>query len=260
MSGLHVHSTGHGPDLVLLHGWGMHGGVFAELEPRLAAHFRVHRVDLPGHGRSPLSGPFELPALAGQVVAALGGRIAGPALWAGWSLGGMLALQVAAARPDVVDRLVLVASAPRFSRADDWPAGMEPDTLADFGNRLAEDHAGILQRFLALQTFGEPDARSTLRTLRAALDAAPAPDPAALAAGLRILQAADLRDAWQAVTVPVLLIGGERDRLVHPDALAAAVDLRPQTRWQRIPDAGHAPFVSHPEAVAGAITDFAHGD
>ena len=260
MSGLHVHSAGQGPDLVLLHGWGMHGGVFAELEPPLRAHFRVHRVDLPGHGHSPLSGPFELPDLVEEVISALDGRITAPALWAGWSLGGMLALQVAAARPDVVGRLVLIASAPRFSRADDWPTGMDPDTLADFGNRLAEDHAGILQRFLALQTFGEPTARTTLRALRAALDSAPAPDPAALAAGLRILQEADLRDAWKAVTVPALLIGGERDRLVHPDALAAAVDLRPQTRWQRIPAAGHAPFVSHPEAVAGAITEFAHGD
>jgi len=160
----------------------------------------------------------------------------------------------------VVERLVLVASAPRFSRADDWPAGMDPDTLADFGRRLAQDHAGILQRFLALQTFGEPTARTTLRALRAALDSAPAPDPAALAAGLRILQTADLRDEWKAMTAPALLVGGERDRLVHPDALVAAVEMRPQTRWQSIPAAGHAPFVSHPEAVAEAITEFAHGD
>ncbi len=260
MSGLHVHSTGEGPDLVLVHGWGMHGGVFAELEPHLATRFRVHVVDLPGHGHSTLSGAFELPVLARHVTETLAGCLTGPALWAGWSLGGMLALQVAADYTDMVDRLVLIASAPRFARAADWPAGMDPDTLADFGNRLAEDHAGILQRFLALQTLGEPTARTTLRTLRAALDSAPTPDPIALAAGLQILQEADLRDAWKTVTDPVLLIGGERDRLVHPDALAAAVDLRPQTKWQRIPAAGHAPFVSHPEAVAGAITEFAHGD
>jgi len=50
MSGLHVESTGEGPPLVLLHGWAMHGGLFAPLVPALARRYRVSVVDLPGHG------------------------------------------------------------------------------------------------------------------------------------------------------------------------------------------------------------------
>ena len=53
---LQVERRGDGPDLVLLHGWGMHGGVWDELVPRLAARFRVHVPDLPGHGRSTACG------------------------------------------------------------------------------------------------------------------------------------------------------------------------------------------------------------
>ena len=53
MSGaLHVEATGQGPPLVLLHGWAMHSEMWGPLLPRLARRFRVHAVDLPGHGLS----------------------------------------------------------------------------------------------------------------------------------------------------------------------------------------------------------------
>src|SRR5690606_2848134 len=47
-----VETHGAGPDLVLVHGWGLHGGLFGPLVPLLAERRRVHVVDLPGHGRS----------------------------------------------------------------------------------------------------------------------------------------------------------------------------------------------------------------
>ena len=49
---MHIESIGHGPPLVLIHGWAMHAGIFAPLTARLAEHFEVFLVDLPGHGRS----------------------------------------------------------------------------------------------------------------------------------------------------------------------------------------------------------------
>ena len=49
---MHIETCGSGPDLVLIHGWAMHGGIFAPLTPLLREHFRVHLVDLPGHGYS----------------------------------------------------------------------------------------------------------------------------------------------------------------------------------------------------------------
>ena len=49
---LHVERLGSGPDLVLLHGWALHGGAWAPVAKRLAPRFRVHVVDLPGHGLS----------------------------------------------------------------------------------------------------------------------------------------------------------------------------------------------------------------
>src|SRR3546814_10403472 len=47
-----IEETGEGPPLVLLHGWAIHGGVFASLVERLRERYRLYVVDLPGHGRS----------------------------------------------------------------------------------------------------------------------------------------------------------------------------------------------------------------
>ena len=49
---LHVDRSGSGADLVLLHGWGLHSGAWDEVAPLLARRFRVHAIDLPGHGLS----------------------------------------------------------------------------------------------------------------------------------------------------------------------------------------------------------------
>ena len=68
-----VERFGQGPDLVLLHGWGMNGAVWHGIVPALASRYRVHLVDLPGFGNSPLAGEVEysLPWLAEEVAAIL---------------------------------------------------------------------------------------------------------------------------------------------------------------------------------------------
>ena len=98
MSGLHVEVAGSGPPLVLLHGWAMHGGVFAPLVARLRDTYTLHLVDLPGHGGSrQCAVPLALDACARAIVDAVP-----VAPWLGWSLGGLLALHAAHAWPDRV--------------------------------------------------------------------------------------------------------------------------------------------------------------
>ena len=67
---LRVDTIGSGPPLVLLHGWAMHGGVFAPLVERLSSRFALHLVDLPGHGRSRDSAvPLQLEACVEAIAA-----------------------------------------------------------------------------------------------------------------------------------------------------------------------------------------------
>ena len=87
---LHVETAGNGPPLVLLHGWAMHSGIWGPLVGRLARRFRVHAVDLPGHGHSPLAGSFTLEGASTAVATSIPFD-AGPLTVFGWSLGGLIA-------------------------------------------------------------------------------------------------------------------------------------------------------------------------
>jgi len=247
---MHIHSEGRGPDIVLIHGWALSGEVFAPLLERLRAHCTVHVVDLPAHGRSrdditPLRLPFVVSAIAAATP---------PAVWCGWSLGGLFALHAAATLPQVRG-LAMMASTPRFVRADDWPHAAQPALLTTLRDDLAADYAGTVERFIALDLIGQerdPD----LRALRTRLLQAPPPPLRALDEGLQLLQKADLRAALRNLPVPSLWMAGHRDRLVSPQAMRAASELAPAAQMQVIAHAGHAPFLGQADIVAGLLQRF----
>ena len=134
-AGLHVEAAGHGPPLVLLHGWAMHSGVWGGLPAALARGHRVHAVDLPGHGRSPSHAPFTAAAVVRSLDAAFEAE-RHPVSVVGWSLGGQLALAWALTRPGRIARLVLVGTTPRFVAGEGWTCALSHETLARFGDEL----------------------------------------------------------------------------------------------------------------------------
>jgi pimeloyl-[acyl-carrier protein] methyl ester esterase len=250
---LHVQQTGAGPDVVLLHGWGLHSEVFADLARQLATAYRITLIDLPGHGRSPATHQAQNPVSLAEAVVA----VAPPhATWLGWSLGGMIATQVALNAPTRVEKLILVASSPRFVTGDAWPCAMDPAVLAGFAQALREDYRGTLERFLALQVAPGTEGRETLRQLREMLLRFPAPATQALNDGLAILRTADLRAQYPALHCPNLSIFGERDRLVPAGAGLAVKALLPTAQVDIIKGAGHAPFISHPHVFLDLVAAF----
>ena len=255
---VHVESTGHGPPVVLLHGFAMHGGLFAPILPALARRHRVHVVDLPGHGHSPAREPFALGALA-QAIDAATARIDGPLDVLGWSLGGQVALAFALAQPQRVRRLILVATTPSFVERDDWPHAMSATTLERFGDELRIAYRMTLQRFLALQVHGSDEGRATLAQLRARLFERGEPSAAVLAAALRLLHDTDLRPALARIATPALVVGGKRDALVPIEATHALAAALPQATHFAIEGAAHAPFLSHRQAFLDAVRRDADG-
>ena len=256
---LHVQTTGEGPDLVLLHGWGMHSGVWQTVAEALGQSFRLHCVDLPGHGRSrPCEDATTLKAWSESVAETMQSRLAGPAYWCGWSLGGMVATQLAHDYPALVKQIVLVASSPRFCQTNDWPDAVAPDVLHGFATNLQDDHRQTLQRFLALQVTGEPQARQTLRELKQRVFEQDEPETTALQSGLNILATADLRPLAKNLELPVLLIGGAKDRLVSPPALEKVAALLANASVEIMPDCGHAPFISQPENFVRLVKKFSN--
>lgn len=105
---LHLHAWGaeDAPALVCLHGVTAHGRRFRNLaETRLAGRFRVLAPDLRGHGHSTWEPPWSLEQHLADVLETVGDT---PRLWLGHSFGGRLALELAARRPELVERLVLL--------------------------------------------------------------------------------------------------------------------------------------------------------
>ncbi|HHM05310.1 MAG TPA: pimeloyl-[acyl-carrier protein] methyl ester esterase [Gammaproteobacteria bacterium] len=251
---------GFGPDIVLLHGWGLHSGVWSSIAEKLSESWRVTLIDLPGHGRSrdpDPDTPFDLDTVSAAVAAAAPPR----ATWIGWSLGGLFASKTAIEHPDRVSRLVLVASSPRFVTAPDWPHAMEPQVLKAFGDSLENDYTGTLERFIGLQVAAGSDrARETLRKLRAQLFRHPPPPPGILRGGLRLLEQADLRPRMGRIMCPTLLIYGARDAIVPAGVGRALRQQLPLASLKIIERAGHAPFLSHPREFMTALSRFLHDD
>ena len=194
---LYTQTSGDGPDLVLVHGWGLHAGIWERLLPLLEPVFRVTCVDLPGHGRSSWHNEATLDDLVEAVLPVAPAH----ADWLGWSLGSLVATRAALTAPARIGRLVLLAGTPCFARRPDWPTAMQPGLLATFAADLQQDYAATLNRFLALQVHGSEHAGAVLRELRACLLEHGEPDSGALAAGLEGPRAMRLANTAAGVVV-----------------------------------------------------------
>lgn len=251
---MHIHVTGQGPDLVLIHGWGLQGEVFAPLLERLSAQLTLHVVDLPGHGGSrddttPLRLPHGVAAIA---------RAVPPAVWCGWSMGGLFALHAAATLPGVRG-LAMIASSARLPRSPDWPQGVDERVLRQLAQDLATDFPATLERFLALDMMAAQGAAEPLRALRDTLLATGSPAPRAVDEGLALLLGTDLRGALPRLPCPSLWLSGQRDRLASPALMQACAALAPHARTATIAHGGHAPFLARPDEVAQQLQQFVAG-
>lgn len=249
---LHVDTHGDGPDLVLLHGWGMHGGIWGELASALAERFRVHCVDLPGHGASTACAPYTFEGIVEVLAHALPPRL----IVCGWSLGGQIALSWAQRVPQQVERLVLIATTPCFVRRADWECGIEARVLEGFAQDVTRDCSTALGRFIALLARGDDHARAITRQLRERLSAAPMPRPEALEAALQLLRATDLRAQVGTIAQPALIVHGDRDTVTPLAAAAWLAGTLPAAKIVELTGAAHAPFVSHPRPIAHHLAEF----
>jgi pimeloyl-[acyl-carrier protein] methyl ester esterase len=255
-----VCGSGAGGDLVLLHGWSLNLRVWDGLVRLLAPHFRVITIDLPGHGRSDWDPRASTPAAQAwrvhETVAPITERYA----LLGWSLGGQLALDLAAALPSGVERLALVATTPKFLKSSSWRCGTPRPLLARLVNRLHSEGERAVTDFLRLLASGSaPGTAARVRArLRRALRTHGAARPEALAAGLARLRDGDLRASLPLIRMPALVVAGQRDRIIRPAAGRALAHALPDAHYLEVPGAAHAPFLSHPVQFARALRGFLH--
>ncbi|SEU43332.1 alpha/beta fold hydrolase [Nonomuraea wenchangensis] len=237
---VHYGRAGEGPGLVLVHGTGGDAATnWGHLVPGLSDVRTVITPDYAGSGATAdPGGELTLDLLAGQVAAAF----EGPSDLVGFSLGAVVAAAVAAERPELVRRLVLIAGWTHL--ADDrlalglrtWArlARTDPESFAAYGPLVGFSPEFVRKAGVAA-LMGEPP-RGTLRQIE--LD-------------LRV----DVRDLLPKITAPTLVIGNTRDHLVpveHARALHAAI---PGSEYAEL-DSGHVVLHERPAEITALIREF----
>jgi pimeloyl-[acyl-carrier protein] methyl ester esterase len=248
----HVEIIGQGQPLVMIHGWGMHSGVWQSIIKRLSQKYMLYLVDLPGMGSSRPVEPYHLHSLADEIAEV----IPGVTDVLGWSLGGLVAQRIALNQPDRVRRLVLVGSTPKFVSNIDWQAGVDPANFSAFAESVNHDYKATILQFLTLQCMKSNDRRSTIKQLRAAFELKPTPTQTTLQRALRVLLESDLRDEIANIRKPTLLIHGDRDTLAPVQAAHWMMQQLPIGYLRVISGAAHAPFLSHSEQFIETLNQF----
>jgi pimeloyl-ACP methyl ester carboxylesterase len=255
---LAIREDGEGEPLVLVHGAGTSSAIWHRVMPLLADGRRVVAPDVPGYGGSPAAGRgFALEEVTDNLVAGLEeAHVPAPYDLVGHSMGGALAILLAARHPDRVRRLVLVAPAglaalPRLA------AGLLGAVAAPFAHArrtLATPLAGsALVRRLALAGVARDGARVPAEHARTVL--ASSAGATRIGPGLASAATADLRAALGDVRAPLGLVWGEHDPVIPPRRVDVIREARPGVELRVVPDTAHAPMLERPEAFCAALED-----
>ena len=241
-----------GQHVVLLHGWASHPQVLRGLARALEKRFRVHVMALPGYSEAATCTPYTLERMADTLSAAA------PKLCSvvGWSLGAQVALTWAQRAPKQVQRLALISATPCFMQRADWPRAVAPVVMRQFTAAIKRDCPSVLRRFVALQSLGDRHAVRVAHKLRTALFTNPLPAQEVLEAGLDILRVADLRAILPSIQQPTWVLHGECDAVTPCAAGQALSGALRHPQFHKIAGAGHAPFLSDPDAVAALLHEF----
>jgi pimeloyl-[acyl-carrier protein] methyl ester esterase len=238
---------------VFVHGWAMNSAVWQSLTASLPDWLDVICVDLPGHGSM---AEVNAAGLAEQVqlLAAVSQR---PALWIGWSMGGLAVLRLAQLHPERVASIFMVASTPCFVRRHDWHTAVDASVFTEFAAAFDNDIESTLRRFLALQVLGDKNALKIVKQLQGAMSARGQASTQALHAGLQQLLESDLRHDLSLLKCPLHWHLGGRDTLIPVALVDSLRTVNANIEISIEPDAGHAPFISHPENFRRELIAFA---
>ena len=257
---LDVEIAGHGPALVMLHGFTGSGGSWGDFGELLAGSFTTVRIDIVGHGRSDAPATldhYRMPRVASDLVAAVAKAGFDRAHWLGYSMGGRTALHVAAAHPGAVERMVLIGASPGIADRTERETRVAADEslarrIEDDGIEAFVDHWENIPLFASQRRRLPDPLRARIRAGRLACGTL------GLANSLRGMGAGaqePLHQALAGIDLPTLWLAGSEDSKYMGNGASMAAAM-PRARFLAVTGAGHAAQVEQPEFCAGAITAF----
>lgn len=259
LAGARLHLRDDGPPdapvVIFLHGFGASLHTWEDWAVALSQDYRVIRVDLPGSGLSPpdAESDYRDPRVISLLLALMDSKGIERATLVGNSIGGRIAWQAAAEHPERIDRLVLIAPDGFASPGFEYGKAPRVSSLLSLMRYVLPKP---LLRHNLVQSYGD-SAALTDATVDRYYDLMLAPGSReALLERMRQTVLSDPRTALQDVTVPVLLIWGEKDALIPVTNAQDYLDVLPDARLVTFPALGHLPHEEAPAETLPALTSF----
>ncbi|KAA0895286.1 alpha/beta fold hydrolase [Oryzomonas rubra] len=249
---------GQGPALVLIHGWCMSSAIWRFQLDRLSDGFRVIAPDLRGHGDSP-HGSAECcrETYVADLAALFRHLDLHGAILAGWSLGTQVAISAVPLLRERLDGLALICGTPCFTSREDFPHGLAPVEAEGMALKVRRNLKRALEGFAArMFAPGELVGNDRADEIRALVAGIPAPETEVALQSLTSLAEADVRSELAAIDLPTLVISGGLDPICPAPASAYMAERIPACRHVTYAGCGHAPFLTHCDAVNARLTDF----
>lgn len=250
-------ALGSGPTVLMLHGIGGGHLAFApQVETFASQGYRAVAWDMPGYGHSAPIEPYTFKGLAQSCIALIDSLKCGDVTLIGHSMGGMVAQEVVARRPDLVNRLVLCGTSPAFGRkpdgqsADEWQRNFVQSRTAplDAGQSMQQ-----LAQQLVPGMVGPSAMAEGVKLAAHCMSQVPA---STYRRALEALVTFDRRDGLAAIHVPTLLIAGEHDRNAPPSVMKKMADAIRSSSYHEMKGIGHLMNLEAPDAFDGAVLNF----
>ena len=236
------------PALVFVNSLGTDLRIWDRVVARLGERFSILRFDERGHGLSGLGDPpYDLAVMAEDVVGLLDHYGIETAIVCGLSVGGMIALTLAAAHPDRLRGLVLCDTAHRIGTPAFWQERIgviERDGLEALGDPVMERWFSPAFR---TEKAGETSVWRTMVVRQ---------DPRGYAGTCAAIRDGDLEQAARAIAVPTLCVVGSVDGATPPDLVRSLADLVPGAGFAVIDGVGHIPCVEAPDVLVAHLLRF----
>jgi len=249
---MHIKKIGQGKDLVLIHGWGMHSGIWEPIIDRFSNQYTLHLVDIPGMGKSHVINPYDLDHVTEEISKAL------PPSFdiLGWSLGSLIAIKMSLMYPKKIHRMVLVGGTPCFINQTDWSYGVDVRDFNNFANNLFKNYKSTMINFYILQLMHSKNSKLIIKKLKEMEAEENPPEIKSLQLGLDILLNNDLRNDINKIKHQTLLITGDMDRLTPKSASMWLESHLKESQLKLIKGASHIPFLSHSDEFFNCLDQF----
>lgn len=259
---LHVHVSGSGTPILLLHGWTASHAAWAPLVATLSKHHRLLRPDARGHGGHVLTVNHEpdVKRLARDIINLLDHFEIESIAAVGHSMGALTLWQcIKDFGTERFSHLAFIDQSPKLMTDDTWHLGIYGDFDSARSQRFIDDlEADFVEAVLRLVAFGLNDkARETyLRNSsgwRAAREALRNIKPQSAIAIWKSLVAADYRDVLPSIEVPTLLAYGTQSNFYSGEAARFVASCMPQARLSFYEGADHGPHILQPDRFASEL-------